>query len=432
MKKLVSSECLFFCIAVFCFSALGGGHLVGNTTSFLLCTHGNRVSYQMYDVYEARFFEGLDAEHFDYGSGRNYLEKAKSIISSLARLNPTRYRRYLSFINSFPYNALIKTVYPKNKVSNDNTLSLIPEHCQLIPVIINNIGYYEIDGHVWYQLTENQKAAAIVHEAIYNEALMMENAHQNSYFVRIFTRHLLANSFKNMSLKNYLQFIQNIRLVQADAHGFLIALNHYDGIRSIKLPVEYWDEYSVKKANLYWNGKSSAHGIPLKYDFIRTSILMKTNSFVSFYPSHQVEIFKITIGPGFNSSYERLNKFDLSKIGFRGEMIFNYIHFSNEGKILSVRYLDFFPIGTLLKLDFPGAKIEVVAKQPLFLARLEATPFESIGFTNVSKNICQEQLRDYSTNWKPSNVDLSRKLISITLKKNAFLPQSIEKIEWCD
>lgn len=422
----------FFLLTFLSSSVFAGGHLVGNTSSFLLCTHAGQASYHLYDVYEAQFSEGPQPDSFDYGSGLTYLEKAKSIISRLANLNPTRYQLYLKFINSFPERILIKTVTPKNRISNDNTLNLIPHNCELIPVIINNMNYYTIDGEVWPHLTESQKAALLVHEVIYNEALMLENSHQNSYFVRVFTRHLLANSFKNMSLKEYHQFIQSIQFTQADAHGFSIALNSYNNLNSVKtqFPVEYWDEHSVKKANLYWNGQSSAYGISLKYNFMLAPLMMNSNSFVSFHPNHQIEIFKNPIQSFLYDPYE-LNKINLSKIGFSGEMAFNYIHFSAQGKIASVKYLDYFPGGSLLKLDYPELKMEIAPSMPLSQVDLEVTPFRSIQFANISKNICQEQLLKYSTVGKQSNAHSQRKFISLTLKQNV-IPSTIEKLEWCE
>lgn len=428
MKISINAPGFLLCLILVCSSVFGGGHLVGNTTSFLRCTQDGHVLYEMYDIYEARFFEDSIPEQFDYGSGQNYVEKAKSIVKRLVPLNPTRYQLYLNFINSFSEKALVKTIFPKNNGPNDNTLSLIPNNCELVPVIINNMGYYAIDGSIWNQLTENQKAAVLVHEAIYNEALMIENSHHNSYFVRIFTRYLLGDRFKNMSLKDYHKFIQSIEFAEVDAHGFLIALNYYDGVSRKKKPVEYWNDQSVKKASLYLKGQSFVYGILLNYNLHWIPVMIDSDSYVTFYSNHQIETFRNAINPFLYNSY-KLNKIDLSKIGFSGEMVFNFIHFSNTGEIVSVKYWGHFPEGIVLKLDHPA--IDIAIKEPLSVINLEVTPHLSIQYTNISnENSCMVQLHNDASEWNGPEIGLGKKLVSLILKKHPS-SQFTEKTVWC-
>ena len=229
-----------------------------------------------------------------------------------------------------------------------------------------------------------------------------------------------------MTLKDYLNFIQSLSFTNADAHGFLIALNKFDSLNDSrsKLKLEFWDDSSVKSAPLYWHGTSQANGINLNYTCGLGQWDLNQDFFVSFYPTHKVHQFHYPIMTAFPCQF---NLIDLKHVGFNGKMTFNSIQFSEEGKITSLKYLGYLENFPLLELDTPKAKLEISAGQkPLSIVQLEVTPFSAIKFTNINKNVCQEELVNYLVSWKSSSINSNTKFLSYSIDSKNNQNTSLE------
>lgn len=147
---------------------LGGGHV-------LVCKVGPYAySLKLLDLHEAEN-NGLD---LDFGSGRTFTEKLDYVFDRLGKVSPGR---------AFVYRAMARNMLTKETewlsntempVIDDVKVSPIPKNCILVLAAYQKTAHeappktktYFVDRDIFALLSEDSKAALILHEILYREA----------------------------------------------------------------------------------------------------------------------------------------------------------------------------------------------------------------------------------------------------------------------
>ena len=170
--------------------AMAGGDRVGNGGDVVVC--GNKV--ELLDVYEARV-----SNHVIYKPvGKDYKQMFQDIIQKhLSNIQPVRSARYLNHQSTFESEAQFLPGIELNDV-DDAGMVAIPKGCKLKQIVIQlsdderpaGKPRYTVSLDLWKRLDEFNKAALVLHEIFYREAIEHESS--NSMVVRAMVGEVLS------------------------------------------------------------------------------------------------------------------------------------------------------------------------------------------------------------------------------------------------
>lgn len=251
--------CLF--LILFVTTMAHAGFRRGNGGSVLICEQPQGKTYELLDIFEARA-----RYHFTVqtAEGENEFQKAQMIIDRIARLNPNRRNLYTEWLKSFVTEA--QYIDGLNIVGiPDVGVSYIPDGCllkQMIAQVEPLTSFekrYTIDLRIWNALDLDQRAASLVHELIYREAISFENQHNSSEPTRLMNAYIHSPLIQTTTLQDWIRFVQDLGFHRADAHGYAVKLNAFTDTsygRHAKTPIYFYDEEHVQRAQ-----------IPYEFDF---------------------------------------------------------------------------------------------------------------------------------------------------------------------
>jgi hypothetical protein len=178
---------------------MAGGDRVGNGGDVVVC--GNKV--ELLDVYEARV-----SNHVIYKPvGKDYKQMFQDIIQKhLSNIQPVRSARYLNHQGTFESEAQFLPGIELNDV-DDAGMVAIPKGCKLKQIVIQlsdderpaGKPRYTVSLDLWKRLDEFNKAALVLHEIFYREAIEHESS--NSMVVRAMVGEVLSTK---LNLEIYL------------------------------------------------------------------------------------------------------------------------------------------------------------------------------------------------------------------------------------
>lgn len=325
MKILVFSFIYLFVVHS---ASAGNGHVIGNGGSTLKCGRNGQINYLAYDLFEGAWVWSLNPV---FSKKESYLEKAFDIVQRFLPLNPTRQNLYTSWITEFPTKIKFLPMGTHLEPIPDTSISIIPEDCELTQAVAQikesapkEVSYI-IDHEIWNALDENNKAALVLHEIIYREALLPENSHDNSVAIRNFNQTLHAGQFKDMTLRNYINFIVEHEFYKTDVNNISIRL-YYDQQKIIKsIPIKYYDSHSVMSASLAASNQFKVKDASIIYNCGFDEVPYQYN--INFYPENRIK--DLTLPKG---------------------CIGRYTDNKTPNKTLSFTHLEFSPVGDLTKL----------------------------------------------------------------------------------
>lgn len=384
----IFQQLIFLGILFFSFSGIaGGGHVVGNGGYVLECHFNDVTKWLSYDLQEGMILNQLAPK---YSSAKSYQEKANNILNRIQKLNPFRSKLYKEWLLKFENESQFLELNIDLVNIPDISVGVIPKNCQLRQAVVqisspaNGENRYLINSTLWRHLDENQKAALVLHELIYREAISEENRHQNSIQVRKFNQWLHSGKLEKMTVQQYIELIQSLQFAQVDAHQIPILLYSFKakGDERIDYPVQFWNSQSVKSAQVYLAANLKFPGIEIKYKCPANVYQMTTaEGAVEFYSSNKVKTLNIPVYYSelpFQSCYGA--KVNLNDFGFNGNLKANMFEFSEQGELVRARATDGFN-GIILDSIINRKAIQV--KATLSSGKiLEFIPFKGIFFAN--------------------------------------------------
>jgi len=405
MKKNILLLWLF-CIFVAEF-VLAGGHIISTGGNVLICENNGVKTLTTYDLVEGDALFGLSPV---YSEKTDYFEKATDIISRLQILNPTRAHLYLKWLGTFKNESHFLPEGFRLIGIPDLGLGVLPPNCHLEQTIVQSSapGYgefrYTINSDVWSALDDNQKAALVIHEIIYREAILPENQHQNSGYVRQLNQLLHADRLRTMRLRSYIEFLRTHQFALADAHGVAIQLFMRDSENQeiISNPVEYIDYDSIASATMYWNGIFKHDQIEIQYSANTSSqqSYFFNSDKVYFYPNHQIKEVHLPVGSVDNFVKEDSNyRLDLNLFGINGEMWVNFLSFTVDGVLQEASFRYWGEYGTFLYLQEDKSRLKFGVnlnlagfKIPMDESVITLRPELGLLFNSA---VCQSQSKDF-------------------------------------
>lgn len=184
------------------------GHMVGNGGDVVYCS--GVPSAEMYDIYEALPRYGLRP---DFGEASTYMEMVRYSLGQFAGVAPQRAERYLADAESF----LSEANFVNAPLVNIDDAEMIIDSstgCEIRQVAIQREPEvvldkrYTVDAQMWNLLSEAGKAALLLHEIIYREAI--EFGHANSVKVRYFAANIFSGRAAAMTQKEYYDLLREV------------------------------------------------------------------------------------------------------------------------------------------------------------------------------------------------------------------------------
>lgn len=187
--------------------AFGGGNELGNGGDVFFCPAKSANQVMMVDIYEAL----LAGRKLDFGpKGLNYREKVKYVLHRWAALSPLRVERYLEWLEQFDAEAKFISGVTLPNIADEGIVA-IPDGCEIRQIAIQladaDLGTsytrYTISKDLWDLLDEDNRAALVLHEIIFREAII---ANQR---VSIRVRHLNTLLWSQASMDEYIEASKN-------------------------------------------------------------------------------------------------------------------------------------------------------------------------------------------------------------------------------
>jgi len=204
------SACAFLVLALNT-SAFAKGGEVGNGGDVFQCQNSKSV---LVDVYEAQAERGIK---LDLGPPRLALfSKVDMAIKRLARLSPIRAKMYSDQAHNFFNEASLipdAQLTPIQDVYNWAT----PDGCVLKQIAVQIVPQfpqdkrYLISKDLWDTLDDDSKAALILHEVIYREAISL--GFTNSISVRYFNSLIFSHELDKATPKDFVATLQSLPFV---------------------------------------------------------------------------------------------------------------------------------------------------------------------------------------------------------------------------
>ena len=169
-------------------TALAGGTVSGNSGNGVVCQNG---SAEVLDVYELQFFQKnrspeLGAQDIDH------VQKVKNVLQKLKLLSPWRSEKYSQRLVE-----LIQNMdFTDDKLVDipDTHEVVLPHDCEIqkiaIQTKVNGARHLLVNHPIWRKLNEDNKAALLLHEIVYSEAI--DYGSKDSIDTRYFTGVLMT------------------------------------------------------------------------------------------------------------------------------------------------------------------------------------------------------------------------------------------------
>jgi hypothetical protein len=405
VKKIFYKVALIFSICYFSEGyAQSGGHVIGNGGYVLKCEKQNVITFESYDILEGRVLYDIEPV---YSKKNDFLQKAEDIIKRLEKLNPSRTKLYLQWLSSF----LKESKFLPKGVNlidvPDISIGIRPDNCKLIQTIVQTANFekqgyrYIIDTEVWDSLDNDNKAALIIHELIYREAVLPENNHPNSLLARELNQLIHSDKVKNMSLKQFIDFLFEHRFAQADAHGVPIGLFNFNMKSKEFEPflVTYWNDNLVRTATVYWKGKIKLNSITANYNCSHNIYQQSHDSeTISFYEDGSIQEITLPVNAEVDWNVNGNcggGVLNLENYGFSGLMRFNHLEFSEKG-VLKKASANGLLQGKLLYLKDIKFELRFELLEIYTIPVITLLPFDQINFV---QDLCSRKENKYTFDW---------------------------------
>jgi hypothetical protein len=286
------SQLLILLIIMVSFNAQAGFRR-GNGESVLICGQDGQKTYQVLDLFEAQSRYNFTLQ---LAVGSDEYQKAQGIIDRFGRLNPSRQKIYSQWLKTFESET--QFIDGLNIVGiPDVGVSYIPDSCELKQMIVQVEPLtkferrYTIDLRIWKSMDMDQRAAAIVHELIYREAISFENQHNSSEPTRLMNAFVHSTLMEKVSLQDWIEFVQDLGFHRTDAHGYPIKLNAFTDSsysRQAKSEILFQDANHVQRAQLPYVLDLKILGKDFQYSCANNLVTNDKMSMITFHPNGMI------------------------------------------------------------------------------------------------------------------------------------------------
>jgi hypothetical protein len=231
MRKIILASLVAFATLTLATAFAAGGNEVGNGGGVLICRdiNGKIIKTELLDLYEARVMRNLQL-----GLGNpneDYTLKVNRVLNQLEKISPIRAKKYKEMHNNF-FSETAMVVDADLVFIPDAENLILPKGCKLEQIAIQNppefIGdnRYIINKEYWDLIDNNSKAALILHEIIYGEAIVF--GHKNSKAVRYINSYLTSNKLEILNKEMIAAMYVSAKLYLVDLFGTLVFSEHLD------------------------------------------------------------------------------------------------------------------------------------------------------------------------------------------------------------
>ncbi|MFL5814221.1 MAG: hypothetical protein ACJ763_11640 [Bdellovibrionia bacterium] len=187
----------------------GGGSHAGNGGDVIYCANPlpGQKRIELLDLFESRFLRenviSLGEEGWDYKRRINY------VLDRLKRLDAYRAQNYVDISSRF----VEKSEFTHEELPDisDSMHVLLPKGCVIRQIVIQR-QYSEktflVNKPLWEMLDEENRAALVLHETIYWEALSLKQS--DSVNTRFFNGTLTSKAMETMNLNAYLELLKKV------------------------------------------------------------------------------------------------------------------------------------------------------------------------------------------------------------------------------
>jgi hypothetical protein len=188
----------------------GGGSHAGNGGDVVYCEHPlpGQKRIELLDLFESRVLRenalALGEEGWDYKRRITY------VLDRLKRLDPYRAGIYAENASHFPDESEFTT--DELPDIPDSLHIALPEGCKIRQIVIQNpqpaLGQkrYLVNKPLWEMLDDENRAALVLHETIYREALALDQ--HNSINTRLLNGTITSHALEKIDLRGYLILLQ--------------------------------------------------------------------------------------------------------------------------------------------------------------------------------------------------------------------------------
>ncbi len=221
MKKIALSLIFIFYSAI-----CNAGTETGNGGDIVVCNDVQSEHHlKILDVYEAERY-GMWPK---WAAGKNWKEIAKNQFLRWMKIAPKRIETYLGWLEEFE---------GETSFTDNITIPDIPDHGSVVlpkgcrseqvalqrhdDIIFPGVKRYEIDNKYWINMKPEQRAALVMHELVYREAI--DTGHKNSIPTRYFTGFLIGGKLDPLV---YLKIVVQLPFEYAEFYNTLIDNGSY-------------------------------------------------------------------------------------------------------------------------------------------------------------------------------------------------------------
>ena len=188
-------------------SARAGGNEVGNGGDIFVCANQTQRAI-LVDLYEAQ----LDGRKLDFGPNNlSYKEKVLYTLDRWSTISPLRMEQYEKWLSEFENETRFIPGIELPNVPDEGIIAK-PQGCELAQIVIQlsdrDLGTaykrYTVSKDLWDLLDENNRAALVLHELIFREAILANKP--VSMRVRFLNGLLLSNT----DIKDYFDASKNL------------------------------------------------------------------------------------------------------------------------------------------------------------------------------------------------------------------------------
>jgi hypothetical protein len=200
------------------------GNDTGNGGNSIVCldAQGKIRSAELLDLYEARVMRGIVP---NLGSlSVSYPEKVEMALKRLERLSPLRAAKYRGWIADFERDSLFLPGVTLVEVPDSDHI-VVPDGCKRMQLIVQKAPSFPEDKRftiskdIWDYLDNDNRAAAVLHEAIYREGFE-ENHHANSVASRYFNSIIVSERISAMTLEAFAKVLVSLPMTDLGLPGY--------------------------------------------------------------------------------------------------------------------------------------------------------------------------------------------------------------------
>ena len=208
---------LVFLLSTLASYSFAAGTETGNGGDIIVCSNTQSPHHlKVLDTYEAQRM-GMTPV---WGNSSNYLELVEIKLQKWKKTAPKRMAQYLEWLEDFEQEAGFGDVDIPD--TPDHGHIVIPRGCRIQQVVMQRgekiifpgVKRYELDSLYWSQLDTTQKAALVLHELIYREAIASH--HKTSIPTRYFNALLMS---EDMDPIKYFQTVVQMPFEYAEFYG---------------------------------------------------------------------------------------------------------------------------------------------------------------------------------------------------------------------